>query len=361
MELKQNMTPTLRATRYPSLDGLRAISITLVVLSHLSDAFTFSPAVRNYITLTGVLGVQVFFVISGFLITSLLLKEKAITGTISLRQFYVRRLLRIMPVAMLYLVCLFVVDQIFHLQVPLKCFAGAVFFLYNLDYFHGSWYTAHYWSLSIEEQYYFVFPFLLKKMTRHIHFLLFFFIAFIIFLRGLAYSGHFPDWQFLKMFGLLVYQSDGVLIGSLVAVLNFKKLISLTFFKKYTFSLCLLTPVLAWLFHAGIIGLSFLNPALSCGFISIFVLCNIVDEPFLIFSFLNNKYVMLVGKLSFSIYIWQQFFTSTDGRFGRLNRLPINIILIAIVSYFSYYFFETRFLKLKAKFSYDGKQERLRL
>src|SRR5437899_153044 len=86
--------------KIPSLDGLRAISIGMVLVAHLFG----TPALRemHLNQESGVLGVRVFFVISGFLITSLLLKEIEKTGTLSLRSFYVRRTLRIFPAFYVY-------------------------------------------------------------------------------------------------------------------------------------------------------------------------------------------------------------------------------------------------------------------
>ena len=82
--------------RIPSLDGLRAISITLVVLCHLVKWNHIDlPFPRVY----GTLGVRIFFVLSGFLITKLLLREYERTETISLREFYIRRAYRILPSA----------------------------------------------------------------------------------------------------------------------------------------------------------------------------------------------------------------------------------------------------------------------
>lgn len=347
--------PQLLATeRFASLDGVRAICITLVLFAHLitpySYQYNFTDNTRMVIKLIGLLGVQIFFVISGFLITTLLLKEKIITGDISLKNFYRRRILRIFPVAFLYLICMVALNFILHLDIPLKCFVGAAFFMSNLAYFQGSWYTAHYWSLSIEEQYYLVFPLLLKKFTTKIHWVLLSTILFIITLRAVAYSGNFPNWRFLKLIGYLLQQSDGVLVGSLVAVLCFRNFVLISFFKKYSIYFTLLLPFLIWLFHANIIGFTSVNPAISTLLIAIVLLCNIVSERNLFYNFLNNKYIMLVGKLSFSIYIWQQLFSGYNDKMGRLARIPFNLLLIAVVSYCSYYFFEKRFLKLRDRF-----------
>ena len=98
------LTPVaISKSHLPSLDGLRGISILLVVISH-----TFGDKKPFY---NGGFGVSIFFVISGFLITLLLLQEKYTTGSVSLKNFYIRRFLRIFPVAYLYLVVLLVLNS----------------------------------------------------------------------------------------------------------------------------------------------------------------------------------------------------------------------------------------------------------
>ena len=92
---------SLNNKKFPSLDGLRGISIIFVILSHF---IFYSEFVAK--TNLGVIGVEIFFVISGFLISTLLLKEQIINGGISLRKFYIRRALRILPVVFLFLTTL---------------------------------------------------------------------------------------------------------------------------------------------------------------------------------------------------------------------------------------------------------------
>lgn len=148
----------------PDIEGLRALAVVLVILDHL---FGWPRG--------GFIGVDVFFVISGFLITGLLLREKATSGTISIREFYARRMRRIFPLATLVLVL--TVAASFLLWVPERAIATlwdavwAFFFLSNwhfaavgTDYFHATDAISpvqQYWSLSIEEQFYFVWPGLL--------------------------------------------------------------------------------------------------------------------------------------------------------------------------------------------------------
>ena len=152
---------TAKARSIPSLDGLRAISILLVVIAHSSQ--NFSPWVNlpvGTFLLFAHLGVSVFFVISGFLITSLLLKEWDATGTIGLKHFYLRRAFRIFPPFYLYLVILLVLvlAGVFHTSLRAFFFAA----IYCMDYYlgPGSGFVGlqHIWSLSVEEQFYLLWP-----------------------------------------------------------------------------------------------------------------------------------------------------------------------------------------------------------
>src|SRR5215471_17960142 len=93
--------------RLPSLDGFRAISIGLVLFGH-----EFSPAMRPYGGDVANLGVRCFFVLSGFLVTTLLLREHEETGSISLRRFYARRTLRIFPAFYTFLLVMFVLSRL---------------------------------------------------------------------------------------------------------------------------------------------------------------------------------------------------------------------------------------------------------
>src|SRR5215813_6942980 len=92
-------------TRIPSLDGMRAISILLVVIGHWAELRYHSDVAGAFANL----GVRIFFIISGFLITTLLLKEHEKTSTICLREFYVRRAYRILPAAMVFMLVVFII------------------------------------------------------------------------------------------------------------------------------------------------------------------------------------------------------------------------------------------------------------
>src|SRR5450432_1970024 len=113
--------PLLQQSHLPTLDVLRGLSIIIVILNHVTKDSSI-----NYL-FDGVIGVQIFFVISGFLITTLLLKERVKKGGISLKHFYTRRVLRIVPVAYLYLLVVFILNHVFNLGMIAKSFFTAIF------------------------------------------------------------------------------------------------------------------------------------------------------------------------------------------------------------------------------------------
>ncbi len=156
--------------RIPSLDGLRAVSIMMVLYSHSALTDGFPRLVARLITFPlGETGVRFFFVISGFLITTLLVKEERTRGAISLSAFYKRRFLRILPAYYFYILIVFIVGCFAtSIRCPLSTYLSAATFTTRLwGYWGGphgfdrSWCLIHTWSLSVEEQFYILWPTLL--------------------------------------------------------------------------------------------------------------------------------------------------------------------------------------------------------
>jgi len=146
--------------RISTLDGWRAIAILLVIADHAAGSI-FAPGsdYLNYAKLGG-LGVDVFFALSGILITRLLLEEHATTGRISLKAFYVRRAFRVQAPAFIYLAVLAALSLIWNRAEGLS----SLFFLRN--YFDtGGPYTSHLWSLAVEEHFYLIWPAVLVAVS----------------------------------------------------------------------------------------------------------------------------------------------------------------------------------------------------
>src|ERR1700727_634061 len=159
-----NEAPTSKSARnIPSLDGLRGVSILLVILGHARRTRSFPSWIPSFATDHAALGVQIFFVIAGYLITTLLLDEERRTGTISLKLFYARRTIRIFPPFYLFLLVLTVGVWTGMLQLPKYNLFFAVAYVMNfIPAEIGTWVTGHLWSLSAEEQFYLVWPAALK-------------------------------------------------------------------------------------------------------------------------------------------------------------------------------------------------------
>lgn len=163
------MTLTHRPPGYiATLDGWRAIAVLLVIGAHCSwmlhaSGTLLGSAAARFFAHAGY-GVDVFFAISGFLIVTLLLREKDATGALDLKGFYVRRSFRILPPMLVYLAVVSLLGAFNTLPVESSDVMPALFFYRN--YVEGSWYTAHYWSLAIEEHFYLAVPIVVGLLSK---------------------------------------------------------------------------------------------------------------------------------------------------------------------------------------------------
>jgi peptidoglycan/LPS O-acetylase OafA/YrhL len=160
-----------RAFYIPALDGWRAIAVGLVMGAHCVPALINSGwKVGKYAAAgfeRGGVGVDIFFCLSGYLISTILLREKERTKTIDFASFYIRRVFRIVPPVLLYLGVIFALRTL-HFLPPSKTNDIIASLLFYRNYSSGGdWYTGHFWSLAIEEQFYLVAPlFLLLLPVR---------------------------------------------------------------------------------------------------------------------------------------------------------------------------------------------------
>jgi peptidoglycan/LPS O-acetylase OafA/YrhL len=164
------LTAPIQRPRYiPSLDGLRALSVVLVIVLHTLWAEAWiHPMHEWYLVLgNGGMGVSIFFVISGYLISTLLLREWEKKGTISLKSFYLRRAFRILPPLYVYILFLVVLGATGHLPgMNFREFITAVTFTRNYVP-SGLWAMEHLWSICLEEQFYLIWPSVLVFTLLH--------------------------------------------------------------------------------------------------------------------------------------------------------------------------------------------------
>ena len=163
-----NLPRSAVLSRIPSLDGLRALSIFLVVALHTLQRYNMSHHVWLgwYAVFNGASGVFIFFEISGFLITSLLLQEHERRGSVSLRGFYLRRVFRILPPLYFYIAVVVLLGLFGRLALNRSDIVSGLLFFHNFAPHLTMWSMEHLWSISVEEQFYLWWPLLLIFCLR---------------------------------------------------------------------------------------------------------------------------------------------------------------------------------------------------
>jgi peptidoglycan/LPS O-acetylase OafA/YrhL len=339
--------------RIPSLDGCRAISILLVILAHLCDtpAFKVFDPYARFMFHFGPFGVEVFFVISGFIITTLLLNEERRNGSVSIKKFYIRRAFRIWPVAYAYLLVVGVLAWSHVISVaPHHFFYAGTFLMNHVQ--KTNWFTGHFWSLAIEEQFYILWPIVFLLTARRGRLICCCLILFVTpLLRTLAYL--YEPTVYRAMQCSLLFMGDAIVIGCLVALLStelensriVRRIINLRcFFVIPVLSVVMYTALklLPAFYFAG--GKSI---ALLCIAATLWKAMHVRDSTF---QFLNSKPLVKIGVFSYSLYIWQQVFLNPTST-SFVNRLPLNLLLVCAAATSSYLWIEVPFLRLRPRFS----------
>lgn len=331
------------------LDGLRAIAVLPVIFFH-AGFNTFKG---------GFLGVDVFFVISGFLITSIVLHELR-DGKFSIAHFYERRARRILPALFFVLTCTSMAGYVFmppfefkefsQSLVSVVAFVSNIFFYFEIDYFSllaEEMPLLHTWSLAIEEQYYIIFPPVLFVLWRfgykHTFIALCFFLSssFVVMLLLNYYSYNSASfyWPVSRAWELLA--------GSLCALIVFKeKLINASHFSDIGL-LLLIGCIFVW-------SDDFSHPG-ALTVIPVFATCLIVlfpNKKNLSYKILSNNEVVFIGMISYSLYLWHQpvfafIRMKTVGEPGDFL-VAMAIIFIFIAAYFSYLYIEKPFRNRKS-------------
>jgi len=341
--------PNISQGHFPSLDGFRAISIMFVLIGHCyHDIYPF---------VTGSFGVQFFFVISGFLITTLLLKEKENYGRVSLRKFYIRRFLRIFPVAYLFLLILFFVGLACKVSIEPNEFFSSLFYVRNTSILEVTGhYTGHYWSLSLEEQFYVLFPIMLVRNVKRYAATVFVLLICLPLINyaSFHYVAHVP---IVNHVAEIMRGMTPILTGSLFAVLNFYGKIKIEVRPGLKAFVSLLILLSASYVHTKLLRFGNTFLLASSLLIGVLILISIETDKNprnYFYRFLNHPYMCKIGVLSYSLYIWQQIFTlykPWKGLSVFTDNQMVNLLALVVVSYASYHFYERRFLNLKTRFA----------
>lgn len=375
---------------FPGLNGLRAIAALLVFIAH-NETVKNIRGISNFnntrlFSIAGDAGVSLFFCISGFLITSLLFAEIDKTTTINVKDFYIRRVLRIWPLyCLILIVTLLIIPNIvtvkgFNLENKITP-AGFTLYLFFLPYVANALFMINFiaailWSVGVEETFYLIWPLLLKS-RKQIHpgffsMLLFIFllIKFTIDYLALNTNG----------FGALATIFDHLRLECMITGAAFaycfkvKPKLLAPLLNNYTFAFTL-SALLIYL----LIGFNAVYQYLSPLFVHIsdpviysiiccIVIVNAISKK-AIYTLLEYKPIYELGKISYGIYLYHLICLMLSIMlFDKLSLSNVNGLIFCafaltstiLVSFISYYAFEIKFLRLKANFTHIKSGEAVR-
>lgn len=318
----------------PTLDGWRAIAILLVIGDHLVAAVSGSPSGRT--TLSGQLGVNIFFGLSGFLITTRLLAERPI----SLRRFYIRRVFRILPPALSYLAVLGTLGALGLIPLyPQELLSAACFYRNylppNLPE-GGGFYTWHFWSLAIEEHFYLFWPPLLKR-ARNFALPL----AIAVAAGGATWrlvellrEGHLYGHTLVGFPWRTDIRVDALMCGAAVAL-------AYPGIRKW-----LTAP--AWVLAAILYGLVVarfgVRPTIwQSALVPILIAGTVARPKDPVGRLLDTWPMRWVGRLSYSLYLWQQLWLPPSWfphTLGAAQTWPLDLCCVLACATVSYYLIE---------------------
>lgn len=342
--------------RIAGLDGLRGVAVLCVLAVH-----TTPPIIES-----GFFGVDVFFVLSGFLITSILLHELDETGAIDLRQFYIRRALRILPaifaviIAVLFYAAFAEKDRLHALFMD--AVAALLFYFNWVDAFHFKYMEfTHFWSLSIEEQFYIVWPSILlvcmnfSKSNR---------MALLV--LGIGVIG--PEIGRVLLWpgasnNILYFRTelriDALSWGALAAIIGVRGFHSREFFSKWKNIIAFISIIII-VTHLIFLTRPWTHFYLYYGAFSLvaiasaaLIFCISFYPPRFIVSFLEFPPIKWIGVISYGLYLWHwpvflltQRYLAISAPFKNTVAIILSIILAAI----SFFLWERPFLQLKRHF-----------
>jgi peptidoglycan/LPS O-acetylase OafA/YrhL len=335
------------------------VAVLGVILYHGRSTFFKQNPELTRLSAHGGLGVDLFFAISGFLICGLLLQQYQKDGGINLRRFYLRRCFRILPpyyaaIAVLCVLSLLGTIRLNYSNLP-SCF------LFYRNYHplgideQGGFYTAHFWTLAIEEHFYLLWPALLiaVKPKR---------IGKVAFLLAMAVFGwrvlesHFEWFSSVLLPANLLTRTDTrldpLLWGCLAAIYfpQVKRLVAKIRLPQLWFPILAALLVIEKIQPPGLLVLrAILIPAL--------VLSTVTQPASLLGRALEWQPLRWLGTISYSLYLWQELFlpelasVRAHGAFGHLQRAPWNFLAMLALAWMSRYLLEVPMTRLSHRLS----------
>lgn len=343
----------MKLTYRPEIDGLRALSVFFIIIYHANITINGVKIFSG-----GFIGVDIFFVISGYLISSILYQEKRITGKINILDFYNRRARRLLPCLAVVSITTILFSAIY--LVPflnldtIKSILSANFFVANFYfYFTGQIYGdassltkpfLHTWSLGVEEQFYIIFPilfvFILKSFHKNV-----FIIFFIIFLFSYCFSNLLSYENISLSFYMLFSRAWEIIVGVMLGLSNLNNLKIKPYYSSLIATLGLTLIFFSSIFFSNsTIHPSFISilPVIGCALVIIFC-----SKEIFIKKLLSNKILVFFGLISYSLYLWHYPIFAlariTDFHNNQQIIKILIVVLLILISFLSYKFVERPF------------------
>lgn len=357
---------SFRLGHRPALDGVRGISILLVLIHHTEFITPISFSMLS----GGFLGVDIFFVLSGFLITSLLVEEFETTGSLSFRKFYMRRVLRLLPAVGAVLLFSAVVGGVIGFaRLGLTGWRVLSILGYFTNWVRAYetphlWFLTHFWSLAIEEQFYLFWPVILIGLLRSglsrrgiLLVVTALILASVVLMAALHSSGATS----LRLYTGSDTRAHSLLVGCWFSLGLHWGYLSSDLGKRrqsygwisiiILFTAAALIPSGAQFLYVG----GFLTLAICAG---ILILTLVISDKNRLTALFSQPILLWLGKRSYGLYIWHWpiFFLC-----GYLRRpalaIPCGVIGALAAAAVSYKFIELPFLRIKERFSVSGKSQ----
>jgi peptidoglycan/LPS O-acetylase OafA/YrhL len=344
---------------YTNLDGIRAIAALMVIAFHSlgslpgDSKFIF---ILNKVMIFGQTGVDLFFVLSGFLITRILIKTK--NGNNYFLNFYSRRTLRIFPLYYLFLIVFYIAVP-FLTDVPLYSFNEQIYFYtyfqnFSFTFDWGANGPRHYWSLAVEEHFYLFWPLCIYFFNiKVIKYLIFAMILFAIGLRIIMlYNGY-------GVFYFTLTRFDSLGVGALLALLEIKNVFLKNNKNNFLIATVFFLGLVAlWglVVKEGIFKESFKYLIYSLLYFSFigYILC--LKEKHLINRFLESTVLQFLGKISYGLYVYHPLVLIIMHKYLNTGLLLLDfglmIAITIIIAHLSFIYFEKKFLNFKKYFIY---------
>lgn len=345
----------------PVIDGLRAVSISFVLLGHFGLGHI----------VPGGFGVTVFFLISGFLITRLLLNEIASTGSLKLTEFYARRFARLAPALVVFILLTISARELISERVPMVEVAASALYMMNYYRIYFDAYLAHsgqsgistlgiLWSLAVEEHFYILFPIFLAWLIRRRMAMSAMLLAVVValawrvVLRGVIHVG--DEYTYMAT----DTRFDSILYGSILALL-FQNIYPESAIQKWVCSRFVVSAALAVILLTFVIRTPFLRETLRYsvqGLALMPIVAALTYRPeqkglSFIHHLLISKPLIFIGKLSYSLYLWHYSGIAMAAyllpRASSIHRLPLSVSIAIVLSLASYFCVERSFISLRRR------------